>query len=145
MIRNRWVIGAVALVTGGGIATAVGVLPALGQSSPPSSPVILGSTAQIVAKGAGANPFAYVACDPSSFTASLTITLTEKSGKGIASGTGNIEVTCNGQIETITVPMAATGKPFVKGTAFGQASLFACGPNSCGTTNVSGNVKMTTK
>jgi hypothetical protein len=144
MIRNRWVLGAVALVTGGGIATAVGVLPALGQSSPPSSPVILGSTAQIVAKGAGANPFAYVACDPSSF-ASLTITLTEKSGNGIASGTGNTQVTCNGQIETITVPVAATGKPFGKGTALGQASLFACGPNSCGTTNGSGNVQMTTK
>ncbi len=144
MIRNRWVAGAVALAAGGGIAAAVGVLPALGQSSPPSSPVILGSTAQIVAKGAGAYPFAYVACQPGSF-ASLYITLTEKSGKGIASGSGSTQVNCNGEIETITIPVAATGKPFVKGTAFGQATFYACGPSSCGQTTVSGNVKMTTK
>ncbi len=144
MIRNRWVVGAMALVVGGGIATAVGVLPALGQSSPPSSPVILGPTAQIVAKGAGAYPFAYVACTPGSY-ASLTISLSEKSGKGIASGSGSTDVTCNGEIETITVPVSATGKPFVKGSAFGEATFFSCGPIFCGQTTVSGTVKMTVK
>jgi hypothetical protein len=144
MIRNRWVVGAAALIAGGGIATAVGVLPALGQSSPPSSPVILGSTAQIAAKGAGAYPFAYVACAPGSY-ASLSISLSESVGKSIASGSGSTDVTCNGEIETITVPVAATGKAFAKGTAFGQATLFSCGPGFCGSTTVSGNVKLTSK
>jgi hypothetical protein len=144
MIRNRWVVGALALLVGGGIATAVGVLPALGQSSPPSSPVIMGSTAQIVARGAGANPFAYVACTPG-FIASLTISLSEKSGKGIASGSGSTDVNCNGEIQTITIPVAATGKPFVKGSAFGEASLFSCTPSSCGQTTVSGTVTMRAK
>jgi hypothetical protein len=144
MIRNRWVVGAVALVAGGGIATAVGVLPALGQASPPSSPVIMGSTAQIVAKGAGATPFALVACESGTFT-SLSITLTEKSGNGIASGSGGTNVNCNGEIQTISVPVSASGKPFGKGIALGQATLFASGPIFCGQTTVSGNVSLTTK
>ena len=117
MTRNRWLTAALALGAALGLAGSVGVLPAVGQSSPPSSPVILGGTAHIVVRGAAALPFAYVVCQPGDF-AQLEIQLTERSGHGIAAGTAYTnQLACNGLIETITVPVTATGKPFVTGTA----------------------------
>jgi hypothetical protein len=75
--------------------------------------------------------------------AQLEIQLTERSGHGIAAGTAYTnQLACNGLIETITVPVTATGKPFVKGTAFGQATLFDCGPTFCGSASVSHGVKL---
>jgi hypothetical protein len=144
MTRKKWLISALALGAACGLAGTVGMLPAVGQSSPPSSPVILGGTARIIDRGAVAKPFAYVVCQPGDF-ASLTISLSERSGGGIASGTGfGDPINCTGQIQTITVPVPASGKPFVKGTAFGQATLFDCGFNFCGQATNSHNVKLKT-
>jgi hypothetical protein len=142
MIRHKRLIAALALGAACGLAGVVGVLPAVGQASPPSSPVIMGGTAHIVARGAAAKPFALVACQPGDFV-QLTISLTERSGKGLASGTGSVDsFNCTGQIETITVPVSATGRPFVKGTGFGQATLFDCGINFCGNTTAFRSVKL---
>jgi len=136
MTRNRWLNSALALGAALGIAGTVGVLPAVGQSSPPSSPIKLGTTAHIIAKGAAAKPYALVVCQPGDF-AQLSISLSEKSGHGIASGTGYVDtIPCSGQIQTISIPVAAFGKPFVKGVAFGQATLFDCGRFTCGETTV---------
>jgi hypothetical protein len=118
------------------------VLPAVGQSSPPSSPVILGTSAHIIARGAAAKPFALVVCQPGDF-AQLSISLSEKSGGGIASGTGYTDtIPCSGQIQTISVPVMAFGKPFVKGVAFGQATFVDCGRFFCGETTVSHKVTL---
>jgi hypothetical protein len=142
MTRNRWLTAALALGAALGIACTVGVLPAVGQSSPPSSPILLGTSAHLIAKGAAAKPFALVVCQPGDF-AQLSISLTEKSGKGIASGTGYVDtVPCSGQIETISVPVAAFGKPFVKGVAFGQAIFLDCGQIFCGEAQVSHKVTL---
>jgi hypothetical protein len=142
MTRNRW-FSTLALIAGAGLVVGLGVLPAVGDTSTPSSPVILGDTAQVVNRGAGALPFALVVCQPGDF-AQLSISLTEKSGNGIASGFGYTDVNCNGQIQTITVPISANGKPFVKGTAFGQATLFVCS-NNCTETTDSDSVKLLKK
>jgi hypothetical protein len=131
MTRNSW-ISTVALVAGAGLVVGLGILPAVGDSSTPSSSVILGGTAQIVNRGAAAQAFAFVVC-PSGDSAQLEISLVEKSGNGIASGFGYVDpVNCTGQIQTITVPVTTSGKPFVRGAAFGQATLFDCSFNSCG-------------
>ena len=140
MTRNRW-FSVLALVAGAGLVGGLGIMPAVGDTSTPSSSVILGGTAQIVNRGAAALPFALVVCDPGDF-ASLAISLTERSGGGIAAGAGFADVNCTGQIQTVTIPVTANGKPFVKGTAFGQASLFSCGIDTCGESIVSADVKL---
>ena len=144
MTRNRWLTAALAIGAALGIAGTVGVLPAVGQSSPPSSPIILGGTAHIIARGAAVKPYAYVVCQPGDF-AQVEISITEKSGNGIASGTGYVDsFNCTGQIEKLTVAVTAFGKPFVKGTAFGQATLLDCGQFNCGQATVSHKVTLKT-
>ena len=126
MIRKRWSKAGLALVLGGGLAGAIPGLAAVGQSSPPSSPVILRSTARILDRGAVAKPSAYVVCQAGD-VAQLSITLTEAVRRSLASGSGFVNsFVCTGQIETITVPVVASlpGKPFVKGRAFGQAVVY---------------------
>ncbi|MDQ1468224.1 MAG: hypothetical protein QOH10_2639 [Actinomycetota bacterium] len=145
MTRNKLLVAALALGAACGLAGTVGVLPAVGQSSPPSSPVILGRTARILYRGAVARTVVYVVCQPGDF-AQLSISLTERSGSGIASGAGFVDsVSCTGQIQTITVPVTAFGKRFVKGTAFGQATLFDCGDFFCGESNDSHSVELKTR
>jgi hypothetical protein len=140
MTRKRW-ISVLALVAGAGLVGSLGILPAVGDTSTPSTPVILGDTAQIINRGAAALASALVVCDRGDF-ASLSIALTERSGGGIAAGSGFADVNCTGQIQTVTMPITAFGKPFVKGTAFGQASLFSCGIDICGESTDTGNVKL---
>jgi hypothetical protein len=132
MTRKKWLISALTIGAACGLAGTMGALPAVGQSSPPSSPVVMGSSAHILFHGAAAKAFAYVVCQPGDY-ANLTISLTERSGRGIASGTATqYPINCTGQIETITLPVPASGKPFVKGTALGQATLYDCGYYFCG-------------
>ena len=142
MIRpKKRLVGALVVGAACGLAGIVGVLPAVGQSSPPSSPIVLGTSAKIVARGAAARPFAYVVCQPGDY-ANLRVTLSETSGKGIASGKGQVSVSCSGQIQTITVPVTAHGKPFVKGPGFLRATFSDCGYFRCGDTTVSHTVKL---
>jgi hypothetical protein len=142
MFRRRWLTAAAALIAGGGIAVSVGILPAVGQSSPPASPVFIGHTATLVARGAAAKSFAYVVCQPGDFV-TLQISLTEKVGKRIATGTGVDQgFVCNGLIEKVTVPIPATGTAFTKGVAFGQAYFQDCGFFSCGIASSSGKVSL---
>jgi hypothetical protein len=144
MFRRKWLTAGLALALGGGVAVAVPGLTAVGQSSPPSSPVILQTTATVVNKGAAALPTVLVACQPGDF-AFLSVTLSEKSGSGIAAGTSPpTQVACNGEIETFVIPVTPTTKPFVKGTALGQATLTDC-PFQCVTSTDTENVRLTTK
>jgi hypothetical protein len=146
MIRHKRIVGA--LVVGGavGLVGVLGMLPAIGQKSPPSSPVILLPAGNVVARGAAATASAYVVCHPGDY-ASLTITLSERSGKHIASGSGRAnQIGCSGQIQTIRVTVIPHGAtPFVKGSAFARARFEDCGYYSCGQTAVSHNIKLKTK
>ena len=45
----------------------------------------------------------------------------------------------------VTVPVAATDKPFVAGKAFAQASFFDCGPTICSQTNATRSVTLQVK
>jgi hypothetical protein len=124
MRRRRWMTAGLALVGGGAAAALIPILPAVGQSSPPSSPIILANTGQIVAKGAAAVVGVQVACAAGD-QAQVQVTLTEKSGSGLANGTAYQTVACNGQIEQLSMTVVAFGsKPFGVGTAYGQSSLF---------------------
>jgi hypothetical protein len=88
------------------------------------------SPAQIVSKGAAALVSVQVMCGPSDFT-SLTLSLDEKSGNSITSGTASFveRAPCTGQIATFQVPITPAPKPFVNGTAFGQLFFQDCVPS----------------
>lgn len=119
-------------------------MPAVGQYSLPSTSLIIRPAATVIDRGAAAVPSAYVVCQPGDYV-SLNISLTERSGHAIASGSGSQDFNCTGQIETVTVPVAATDKPFVAGKAFAQASFFDCGPTICSQTNATRSVTLQVK
>jgi hypothetical protein len=140
-----------ALVLGAGTAALIPVLPAVGQSSPPSSSIVLASSAALGNKGAVVNTTTFVACGAGDI-GQLAISLTEKAGgNSVASGTAFEQFNCTGQIETVTIPVAAgtpfgAGKVFTTGTAFEQAQLQDCTPFFfCNSSSASGNVKLTKK
>jgi hypothetical protein len=132
MFRRKWLRAGLALLVGGGLAAAIPGLAAVGQSSPPGSPNILLSPDQLVSKGAAALVRVHVVCQPSDFFTYLTVSVNQKSGNKITSGTVSVgQVACTGQPETFTIPITPAPKPFVRGTAFGQLSFQDCGPLSC--------------
>jgi hypothetical protein len=146
MFSRRWITGGLALLVGGGLAAAIPGLAAVGESSPPGSPDILVSPAQIVDKGAAALVRVQVLCQPDDWSHTLTVSLNEKSGNGIASGTSPMEaVPCTGQTEVVTVPITPTPKPFTRGTAYGQLSFQDCGFSGCVTSTDARSVTLTTK
>lgn len=130
-----------ALLAGGGLAAGLPAMAAVGQSSPPSSPVVLGKTAQLQYRGVVAVPYAYVACTPGDY-AYLSISLTERTGKTVTSGYGSQQINCSGQIQTIRIPVTppSGSHVFVKGTGVGQAQLQDCGYEGCNQTTVTGKV-----
>ena len=118
-------------------------MAAVGQSSPSSSPVVLGKSAPIRYGGAVVLPYAYVACAPGDF-GYLSISLTEKVGTKVTSGSGYDQFQCTGQVETVRVPVTPpSGSPaFVVGRAFGQAQFNDCGYSGCILTQVHGPVNI---
>jgi hypothetical protein len=135
MISPRW--AKLALVGIAAVPAAIGIqaLPAVGQSSPSVAAIRLGS-GKIAARGAVAYTSAIIAC-PAGAQAFIQVQLTERSGNGIAQGYGNAQPLCTGNIQDISVPVTASIKPFVRGTAFGQAQIFLNdGSNNSDTRNV---------
>jgi hypothetical protein len=125
MFRRRWLTAALALLVGGGLAAAIPSLAAVGQTSPPGSPdILLG--AQLLSKGAAALVSFQYACQPGDFP-STQVTLTQKSGNGIASGTTftTPALTCDGLTHTAQVDVVAGSKPFGNGDAYGQLYFYS--------------------
>ena len=145
-------IAGLALAAGvGGGATLAGQV-AVGQTSPSSTPIVLSHSGSLFDRGVGVKVKVTVACGAGD-QGSVIVSLNERSGRSIASGTGYNNFNCTGQIETMTVavlagsggPFPSSSAPFVKGTAFGQASLQDCNPNNfqCTFGDTSHNVKVT--
>jgi hypothetical protein len=49
---------------------------------------------------------------------------------------------CNGNIESVTIAVTPVNKPFVVGTAFGQATISVCDENGCSSNTDARNVKL---
>jgi hypothetical protein len=107
-----------AVLAAGAIAAAGPVQSALAFISPPL--VLLAapqSPASLVARGAAVDvPVTYTCAANYMY---IQVTLTEKVGKKIASGSGSTQVTCNGTTQRILVRVNASpgGMAFAKGTA----------------------------
>jgi hypothetical protein len=66
-------------------------------------------------------------------TADVFVNVTQKSGSGVAQGSGSTSVGCTGSGQQITVRVQAFGgKTFKQGTAVASAEIFACNRVTCG-------------
>ena len=94
--------------------------------------VQVNSPATLVAKGAAVVVPVEVTCNATG-TAFVDVTVTQKSGSGVAQGFGSTSVGCTGSGEQITVLVRATGaKTFKKGDAVATAEIFGCNNVTCG-------------
>jgi hypothetical protein len=61
------------------------------------------------------------------------VSVTQRVGSQIATGSGFDNVPCTGQRENISLTVQASGdKAFRKGTGFARADIFACTQTFCG-------------
>jgi hypothetical protein len=88
--------------------------------------VTVQSPAHLVAKGAAVTVPVQVTCNATQ-TAFVSVQVTERVGKQIASGFGSAQVGCTGGHQALLLTVTASGgKTFVKGQAFASADLFGC-------------------
>ena len=90
------------------------------------------SPATLVVRGAAVQVPLEVTCNATG-TASVSVTVTQRSGSGVAQGFGSTEVGCAGSGEHIRVLVEATGaKTFKKGDAVASAQISGCNKVTCG-------------
>jgi N-acetylmuramic acid 6-phosphate (MurNAc-6-P) etherase len=118
-----------ALAIGGGavlaLALPAGAAVSVASQSPPVQVLTLGKTATLDANGAVVFAPVTVACPPDA-QAFLSVSVTERVGNSITSGSVGIQATCTGTPQRLTVAVIPTQAPFKKGVAFGSASLDVC-------------------
>ncbi len=89
------------------------------------------SPATLVARGAAVDVPLEVTCNARPGTSSVQVTVTQKSGSGVAQGSGFTSVGCTGSGQQILVRVQASGsgKTFKQGTAVATADIFGCNQN----------------
>ena len=89
-------------------------------------------SATLVSRGAAVDVTLEVTCNASG-TAFVDVSVTQKSGSGVAQGFGSTQVGCTGSGEQVVVrARASSGKTFKQGTAVVSAEIFGCRSNVCG-------------
>jgi len=90
------------------------------------------SPAHLVARGAAADVPLEVTCNAIG-SVDVFVSVTQKSGSGVAEGFGSASVGCTGSGQQITVRVRASGgKTFKQGTAVASAEVFGCNNVTCG-------------
>ena len=89
------------------------------------------SPATLVARGAAVDVPLEVTCNARPGTSSVQVTVTQKSGSGVAQGSGFTSVGCtgSGQQIRVRVQVSGVGKTFKQGTAVATADIFGCSQN----------------
>jgi hypothetical protein len=89
-------------------------------------------SATLVSRGAAVDVTLEVTCNATG-TAFVDVSVTQKSGSGVAQGFGSTQVGCTGSGEQIVVRVRASGaKAFKQGTAVVSAEIFGCNNVTCG-------------
>jgi hypothetical protein len=111
---------ALAAVLVGPLSSAVGFF-----SGGLSLDVQIQSPATLVSRGAAINVPLEIVC--TSHQADLSVQVTQRAGSEIAQGFGYKEVTCEGDLQQVSMTVFAnSGKAFKRGTAVAQAEIFGC-------------------
>jgi hypothetical protein len=128
-------------VTAAVVAIALGGLLALFATSGPAVAFFSGglfldvqvqSPAQLVARGAAADVQVEVTCNATG-NAFVSVSVTQKSGSGVAQGFGSTEVGCAGSGQHLVVRVqVGSAKTFKQGTAVASAEVFGCNRVTCG-------------
>ena len=92
--------------------------------------------AHLVGGGASVDVPLEVTCNARPGTSEVSVTVTQRVGKGIAQGSGFTNVGCTGSGQDVVVRVRATagGKAFQRGDAVADAQLFGCNADfsTCG-------------
>jgi hypothetical protein len=89
-------------------------------------------SATLVSRGAAVDVTLEVTCN-SPFGADVFVTVTQRSGSGVAQGFGSDTVGCTGSGEQVVIRVQAFGaKAFKQGTAVASAEIFGCNNVTCG-------------
>jgi hypothetical protein len=89
-------------------------------------------SATLVSRGAAVDVTLEVTCN-SPFGADVFVTVTQRSGSGVAQGFGSETVGCTGSGEQVVIRVQAFGaKTFKQGTAVASAEIFGCNNVTCG-------------
>jgi hypothetical protein len=89
-------------------------------------------SATLVSRGAAVDVTLEVTCNATG-SAFVDVSVTQKSGSGVAQGFGSTQVGCTGSGEQIVVRVRASGaKAFKQGTAVVSAEIFGCNNVTCG-------------
>jgi hypothetical protein len=96
-------------------------------SSPQTWDVQVQEPLTLEARGAAVSVPVLVTCPAGAF-ASLDVSVTQRSGGSVVSGSRSREITCTGSQQQLTVSVltAPGSKVFKKGPAFVEAALFGC-------------------
>jgi hypothetical protein len=129
MHRSAWVRTLIAIVIGSALASALSVLPAVGQASPPHPVVDIG-TGRLVAKGAAVDVPVTYTCGPGDLVYGyLYVELTQRTQQGrLAQGFGfTDDIVCDGTPHTVIVQVTPDayfgGVAFKSGVALATATL----------------------
>jgi hypothetical protein len=129
MHRSAWVRTLIAIVIGSALASAISVLPAVGQASPPHPVVDIG-TGRLVAKGAAVDVPVTYTCGPGDLVYGyLYVELTQRTQQGrLAQGFGfTDDIVCDGTPHTVIVQVTPDayfgGVAFKSGVALATATL----------------------
>ena len=123
-----------AVLLGALVAAVVPASSAVAFLSPPQTwDVTVQQPVTLQARGAAVSVPVQVTCPTGAF-ASVEVSVTQRSGSSVVSGSRSREVSCSGSPQQLTVNvLAASGsRVFKKGPAFVEAVLFGCGGYTCG-------------
>lgn len=134
-LRRRAAVAlVVALLAAGALAALAPAGPAVAFSSGGLFlDVQVEQPAHLVARGAAVDVPLEITCNAVG-TVDVFVTVTQRVGKGVASGDAFATFACSGSGQDVTVRVSAdpSGKPFAKGTAVIDAEIFGCGTRICG-------------
>jgi hypothetical protein len=130
-LRGRLAAAVVAIVLGSMLALFATTGPAVAFFSGGLFLDVQVESATLVSRGAAVDVTLEVTCNAE--FADLFVSVTQKSGSGVAQGFGSTQVGCTGSGEQIVVRVRASGgKAFKQGTAVVSAELFGCNNVTCG-------------
>jgi len=136
-LRGRLAAAVVAIILGSVLALFATTGPAVAFfSGGLFLDVQVNSPAHLVGTGAAVDVPLEVTCNARPGTSEVTVTVTQRVGKGIAQGSGSTGVGCTGSGQDVVVRVRATvgGKAFQRGDAVADAVLFGCNADfsTCG-------------
>ena len=146
-LRGRLAAAVVAIILGSVLALFATTGPAVAFfSGGLFLDVQVDSPAHLVAGGASVDVPLEITCNARPGTSFVTVSVTQRVGKGIAGGTNSVNVACTGSGQDIVVRVRATvgGKAFQRGDAVADAEISGCSANFsvCGSETDSEAIKI---